>query len=503
MPPDFEPWSPRSGTLHFATLATLWICVAVGVAVLVVIYTAPFVLERTNPTPSDSEALAADKTRLEVQGLRYGWLRTLGTALVTVFIAAGGWYLQATTTAQDTRQRDLQAESDKYFHFLGDLGNTSGTARINAAEYLEYIYRSLPPASDIDLTEDASTPIPLDDDLDDDVALKRHQIVQGIVYRFSNEDNPGVREELGRVLRRFGWPNVNEVASANRRAAYYYAKSLGAAVVDDLGNRLTAASRALLLHPFQNGSIFKSTDFERVLTALQETSYASALGNAEPIAAPDYEQFEYGNDQLLPNIYRRAVSDAARRSIADALSASAQDHRDLKRWSASLAATGRLLADLIRAVPEGKLNRVDLQGTFIPFVDLRHIDMSGVRLNNAIVAADLSDTKLDFATLRNASLTKSSLTENGKSVSLIGADISGAQFSAEEHVPEDAFKGSNKVDALFGDRARRFIGENYSLSYARAVQDKRRVAEYAACERLATQIGRECPWRMTSSRGPK
>lgn len=489
--------------MHFAMLTTLWICVAFGVAILVVIYAAPSILEHNKPTPSDSEALATDKERREVQGLRYGWLRTLGTALVTVFIAAGGWYLQASTTAADTRHRDAQAESDKYFQFLGDLGNASPTARINAAAYLEYVYRSLPPPTDIDVIDDTGAHTVVSGDLDDEVALKRHQIVRGIVYRFSNEDDPAVREEFGRMLRRFGWPNVNKVAAANRRAAYYYAKSLGAAVVDDLGNRLSPASRAMLLHPFQNSSIFKNADFEGVLIALQETTYASALGSAKPISAPDYEQFEYGNDQLLPNIYRRAVSDAARRSVVDSLRASPQDHRDLKRWSTSLTATGRLLADLMRACPEHKLNSVDLQGTFIPFVDLRRIDMTGVHLDNAIVAADLSDTKLDFATLRNASLTKSRLAENGKSVSLIGADISGAQFSVEKEVPEDAFKGSNKVDAIFGDYAHGLVNSNHSFSYTEAIKNKRRVADYAVCEKLAAQNGRECPWTVTGSRGPE
>src|ERR1017187_3240186 len=81
-----------------------------GVLALITPVILPLIFSRL-AVPSNANASLDDtKTALEVQDLRFGWMRILGTAILTAAIAVGGWAFQEQAARDDRIQRERSSE---------------------------------------------------------------------------------------------------------------------------------------------------------------------------------------------------------------------------------------------------------------------------------------------------------------------------------------------------------------------------------------------------------
>ncbi|HTD37738.1 MAG TPA: hypothetical protein VK669_09505 [Candidatus Limnocylindrales bacterium] len=477
---------------------------AISLAIVILVVgllalSAPLLDWRSQDNNVDDATLETEKKRREVQDLKYGWLRTLGTALLTAFVAVGGWYVQAKSSADeshrqqtvhdtDERSRNQQAATETYFRFLSDLGDPSATKRITADEYLEQTYVTLKrEQSRIGVTD-------IDGPTRD---LRLRQIVQALVYRFSTENDLAVQEEIRLTLQRLGPDVLGPSIAANRRVEFLFANQLGTVMAQRLFRRLPKSQIDRIQRPG-----ISPDDLPVDYAILREETQALSYSNFARAVALRYtpgnrlvsRRSTYGADQLLPNVFRRSARDSIRSNLLYAPREISASEAKLQDLASEVDATGSLVAYLLRH--SGVSAHADLRGMLIPYVDLSYLDLTGAELQNTIILADLTNARLDFAHMKNAVVWNAASTD---SASFQAADVSNAILTDESGEiafgKPGALKGANTVDAYYMDRntgeAGAFLGadaENPRVHFKIATM------QHAECMRLARLRKEPCPW---------
>ncbi|HTD34455.1 MAG TPA: hypothetical protein VK665_12380, partial [Candidatus Elarobacter sp.] len=267
----------------------LWI--AVGSALFGFVFLAlPAYLNWRHPIP-DRGDVDKQKTRLETEDLRYGWMRTLGTAVLTASVAVGGWYLQQDAARQDLNarekiaandraQRDALADRDTLARYVGDLGDANAGRRLAAVSYVGQKYIE---------SGDSS-----------------RRLIDVLIYRFSTEADPRIQDYIGQTIYRLPSENpklrddvIAAVVEANRQVARGYARAIGTVVGESLGAKAASRDRS---NPFTNLYGLPPDDRDVLDTVVSSVNDATAPSNATLIdnaaATPVSLQFNTG---LLPS----------------------------------------------------------------------------------------------------------------------------------------------------------------------------------------------------------
>ena len=417
-----------------------------------------FLPSRLHAEPIPSDQVELEKTRLEIEDLRFGWMRTLGTALLTVVVAVGGWLIQQLLAHNDLVEKEKLAIHDTYIHNLGDLGDANPTRRIAAAAYLSGAYQDISDTAD------------------------KKQLIDALVYQFVSERDGLVQSYMVRQLQLMTTAQNAVLAAAadqNRRFAADYGNAAGAYVADPASG--LAQRGSMTCRSFNGKSM---TDFDAEVAA---GSFCHFQGYFNHGAVP---RNTLSPEMTLGDDFDRGFWLRFGKGDIDS------EQRDLRKAWAGVWATGVLMSDLLikGAARDGQ----DLHAVLLPAdTDISGANLSGVNLSNATILAAAKGVQFDFADLDGADLCANTDVTGS---SFRGAAVFGACIPKRAIAISD-FSGANLIDAFtigdFGDFGSRVNAADGNTMYP-LYSSKIREHEFAKCK--AVSAPRPCSWSLPTPR---
>lgn len=447
---------------------------------------------------TEDAVLERRKALLEISDLRFGWLRTLSTALLTVAVAIGGWYYPTFVSMAEQRQQHQQFLDEQLYQNLSNLVDPNAGKRLAAIDYLRDRYQDLPVGSP-----------------------ERGQIIAAFVHQLSIESDPVVDGELELLSQNMDPTALPDLVSANRRQLFTVARELGT-VVAGLLEKSSMSYVDAVLQAIDNID-FSTMQYQpqrRVYLAYTEPllrnlnaycPFAVAIGsgharilkttelvndtnvlNLEGISASDVYLSTVSQELLAVLKHQRAengrrppvdTSSPASRGIALAALVPVVEPgttvKQLQQSSAILVATGAFIVNVLRqATPQS----LDLEATALPNVDMSNVNLAGANLERSVILADLHKTNMALADLTGANLfyTFSGTTP----IQFTGVNLTGTELPS---LARFQFKGSNFWKAFVLDWE---LGAAANLL---ATTRDRRTA-YDECREVAAARKGVCPW---------
>jgi hypothetical protein len=361
--------------------------------------------ELSTSKASTPEELELEKTRLEIEDLRFGWKRTAAAAVGAVAVAVGGWCMQTAIANQDVQQRYQAQNTDSFFRYLDALGDDSNPTRRRDA--VAYLTSSAPNLS--------FDPRPL--------------IRKAFVYRVGVEDDLAVQMSMRRYLLcpdNLKSPEdlretVELELDSNRRASYTFARHQGTVVgariaLEFRGNRaafedfkkafargeeLRQPHREKLRSLGQNPAETESTNSCDTITAMAGQAAASILCAIESVrdarrygytlgtftGPPDaYVSFFDTRTNDLTQVYRRYLQYEVNESDTSELIFDSHD-KDLDSAAQAISLTGTLVVALLQKSGKEGLSGLDLHSTILPFT-IGSIQLTCANLSHAVILGD-------------------------------------------------------------------------------------------------------------------
>jgi hypothetical protein len=441
----------------------------IGLLVLTLPVLLPRIFRQFAPPSSRRGSAAEVKAALEVQDLRFGWMRTLGTALLTVAVAVGGWAFQQQAARDDRLQRERQSQWDTLSRFLGDMGDSSASKRIAAASYLA----SRLEAADVDVESSE---------------VQNRLIINAFAYRTTVEDDNAVRDFLDRSIAEAASSTMRRkdvleaIAGQNRRLRREYVRA-----VRTISDKIEAA-------------VWSSSQLHHIGTAI-----------IRPLARNANAMFARRNHLSLYAIGTRSDSSDFMNSSYDLERAKPYGLEiDLSAIERQEAGTIRRLRSLEEKIESTTLTLVRaLQGdsmhpppnpiglnfseTLLLVRDdraiLRNVKLSGVDFVGAIVRIVFSDSTIEFSNLEYADFSESFFDHTD----FIGDNLDHTTVNVESFSLNHV-SGTNWQFA----RQRKFDVGYEPPKKASTVLKARLLKQHEECRELANiaSHGLTCPWTM-------
>jgi hypothetical protein len=375
--------------LLFLTVAAILL----GLSALIAPVVIPSISARFGP-PSHGGTLEETKAALEIQDLRFGWMRLLGTAVLTAAIAVGGWAFQEQASRDDRIQREQSAQRDTLAHFLGDLGDGNATKRIAAATYLASLLAF--PAS--------QAPEPTYHDAENN--SREAVIISALTYRNAVETDSSVEDFVTQAIITAGKnqkirKRIIE-AVAHQNVALFNRMSLVKADVSDYLSEVaeSASSRYARLPRSSDSSAWQNH-----IAQINDEVNGAFAGRSDLTM--------YG--VLTTNGFAKDYTEPPLRFVDWKLVLQKQKQNIglLRDFQTKILNTSRTIVAMLgtngrdSGAPDDL--GIDLSGVFLysPDLSLWGVRLRGANLESAIVATNMHDTRIELSNLSYANLSHS------------------------------------------------------------------------------------------------
>jgi hypothetical protein len=334
--------------------------------------------------PNESEPLKLKKLQLEIKNLRWGWLITPATAVLTVAIALYGWHVQYRIET-DTAVRNSRLALEERFAKARETLSSGGAALRSTA------------ALDLGAFAGASNAT------DGSGQANSTNAIAALENRLLVEDDPSVLRTLVAVLGNSGGAALTQTMETNRIASAEMATLYG-----EISAARKLATGSNVPTPYDSGRVSSWLPLDREVEAAIEPieSGQSQFLTDSKIQASDLVSYD-----TLFGPYREGVQLGASAVKPNTLGS-------LQHYARVSVASGSAIASILRSM-SGRLKGTDMSGLTFYLVNISGVDLSGTKARNVFISGlandarfadcDLTGSALQFAALHGADFTRAHL----------------------------------------------------------------------------------------------